>query len=76
MKPLLLAVSVAGLFLLSGCEDEHHEHHGGAYGGGSYEGWDRGYGHDYDDHRGDWRYQNNTSPYQGYPDHNGYPNHY
>ena len=79
MKALLLAVSVAGLFLLSGCEDERHEHRGGAWEGGAYEGWNSGRG-DREDHHWDqnrnWNYPNNPGPYQGYPNYNGYPNHY
>jgi len=82
MKALLIAMSVAGLFLLSGCEDEHHEHRGGTWEGGAYEGSNSGHDRDGDhhwdhDHDRQWNYpDNHVAPYQGYPNYNGYPNHY
>ena len=46
----------AGGLVLSGCESDQH-HSGGSY-GGTYENYDRSYGH---------------GQYQGYPDYGTYP---
>jgi hypothetical protein len=73
MKSFLIALGVAAVLSLAGCAEDEHRHDQGY--GGTYEGWDHSTGH------GDWRgdnnpYQHNTSPYQGYPNYNGYPYHY
>lgn len=69
MKKMVLLLGGA-LLLLAGCETDRDWHHrGGAYGDDGY-----GSGHGY------WRdgryYRYDNSPYNGYPNYDGYRYHY